>query len=49
MTTTEPPTVVGRMLPELGESTATADQMATKRLAKQIVSMMERNWELPAK
>ena len=42
-------TAVGRVLPELGESTATADQMATKRLAKQIVNMMERNWELPPK
>ena len=42
-------TAVGRALPELGESTATADQMATKRLAKQIVNMMERNWELPPK
>jgi len=42
-------TAVGRVLPELGESTATADQMATKRLAKQIVNMMEANWELPPK
>ena len=42
-------TAVGRVLPELGESTATGDQMATKRLAKQIVNMMERNWELPPK
>jgi len=37
----------GRALPELGESNATAVQMAAKRLAKQIVNMMERNWELP--
>ena len=40
-------TSVGRALPELGESNATAEQMAAKRLAKQIVNMMERNWELP--
>ena len=42
-------TSVGRALPELGESNATAEQMATKRLAKAIVNMMERNWELPPK
>ncbi len=42
-------TAVGRVLDELGESTATGSQMATKRLAKQIVNMMERNWELPQK
>jgi hypothetical protein len=42
-------TAVGRALPELGESNATAEQMAAKRLAKQIVNMMERNWELPPK
>lgn len=34
----------GRMLPELGESNATAAQLATQRLATQIVSMMERPW-----
>ena len=39
----------GRVLVELGESTATGSQMATKRLAKQIVNMMEANWELPPK
>ncbi len=37
----------GRALPELGESNATAEQMAARWLAKQIVNMMERNWELP--
>jgi len=42
-------TAVGRALVELGESNATGEQMATKRLAKQIVNMMERNWELPTK
>ncbi len=42
-------TATGRALPELGESNATAEQMAAKRLAKQIVNMMERNWELPQK
>jgi hypothetical protein len=35
---------VGRMLPEVGESTATALQMAMDRLAIQIVSMMEKPW-----
>ncbi len=42
-------TATGRVLDELGESNATGAQMATKRLAKQIVNMMERNWELPPK
>jgi hypothetical protein len=34
----------GRALPELGESTTTAEQMALNRLAVQIVSMMEKPW-----
>lgn len=37
-------TAVGRVLPELGETTATADQMAVNNLAKQIVNMMESPW-----
>ena len=37
-------TAVGRILPELGESNATADKTATQRLARQIVNMMECNW-----
>jgi hypothetical protein len=43
-----PPEVVvqstGRMIPELGESLATAQQMNIQRLAVQIVSMMEKPW-----
>jgi hypothetical protein len=35
---------VGRLLPELGESTATANQMATNKMAVQIVNMMEAPW-----
>lgn len=34
----------GRMLPEIGETNATASQMAVNRLATQIVSMMEKPW-----
>ena len=34
----------GRELPELGESTATAEQKAINQLATQIVSMMEKPW-----
>jgi hypothetical protein len=34
----------GRMLPELGESSTTAEQRAVNQLATQIVSMMERPW-----
>jgi hypothetical protein len=34
----------GRYLPELGESTVTALQRASKQLAVQIVSLMERPW-----
>jgi hypothetical protein len=37
-------TASGRVLPELGETTATADQMAVNQLAKQIVNMMESPW-----
>ncbi len=37
-------TSTGRALPELGESNATAQQMAVARLARQIVNMMERPW-----
>lgn len=40
-------TAVGRILPELGESNATADKTATRRLAVQIVNMMECNWNMP--
>ena len=35
---------VGRVLPELGESNATANQMLANHLAKQIVHMMESSW-----
>lgn len=35
---------VGRVLPELGESSASAEQRAIKDLATQIVSMMEKPW-----
>lgn len=34
----------GRALAELGESNATANQMAIKKLATQIVNMMEKQW-----
>ena len=34
----------GRFLPELGESTTTALQMACQRMAVQIVSLMEKPW-----
>lgn len=34
----------GRLIPELGETNVTAEQMAVNRLAVQIVSMMERAW-----
>jgi hypothetical protein len=37
-------TAVGRMIPELGESTATGIQMAINQAAVQIVSMMEKPW-----
>ncbi|QEL19053.1 LPS assembly lipoprotein LptE [Limnoglobus roseus] len=35
---------VGRILPELGESNATANQAIANQLAKQIVNMMESPW-----
>jgi Lipopolysaccharide-assembly len=35
---------VGRVVPELGESNATANQSIANQLAKQIVNMMESNW-----
>lgn len=34
----------GRLIPELGESNATAQQIAIKQLARQIVNMMEEPW-----
>jgi hypothetical protein len=34
----------GRLLPELGESSTTAQQRAVEQLATQIVSMMEKPW-----
>lgn len=42
-------TGVGRAIMEVGESNATANQMAVRRLAMQIVNMMEAPWELPPK
>ncbi|MBX9626335.1 MAG: hypothetical protein K2X82_21225 [Gemmataceae bacterium] len=35
---------VGRVIPELGESSTTAEQRAINHLAAQIVSMMEKPW-----
>jgi hypothetical protein len=35
---------VGRVLPELGETNATANQSLANQIAKQIVNMMELNW-----
>lgn len=34
----------GRLLPELGESSTTAEQRAVNQMAVQIVSMMEKSW-----
>jgi hypothetical protein len=34
----------GRVLPELGETTASADQMIQQKIAVQIVSLMEKRW-----
>jgi hypothetical protein len=34
----------GRLIPELGESNATAQQIAIKQLARQIVNLMEEPW-----
>ena len=41
-----PVTVIanGRLIPELGESNATAQQIAIKQLARQIVNLMEEPW-----
>lgn len=38
---------VGRAIMEVGESNATANQMAVRRIAVQIVNMMEQPWVLP--
>lgn len=38
---------VGRAIPELGESITTALKMAIDRMAVQIVSAMEKPWDLP--
>lgn len=35
---------VGRILPELGETNATANQSVANQIAKQIVNMMESSW-----
>ncbi len=35
---------VGRVVPELGETNATANQSIANQLARQIVNMMESNW-----
>ena len=37
----------GRFIPELGESQTTALQMAAKKIAAQVVSLMEKPWGLP--
>ena len=44
-----PITVVfsGRYLPELGESNASAQTRVCDRLAKQVVNMMEKDWQMP--
>ncbi len=39
----------GRVLPELGQSSATAEQSAIQDLAKKIASLMEKPWQLPPK
>jgi len=39
--------VTGRMIPEVGESNVTMAEMANRKMATQIVSMMEENWSLP--
>lgn len=38
--------VSGRMIPEVGESNVTMAEMANRKMAAQIVSMMEENWTL---
>jgi hypothetical protein len=40
-------TMTGRYLPEAGETNASAQQRVCNALAKQIVGMMERDWQLP--
>jgi hypothetical protein len=35
---------IGRAIPEVGESNATAEQKAVKQLARQVVNMMEQPW-----
>jgi hypothetical protein len=40
-------TMSGRFLPEVGESVATAQQRVCNTLARQIVGMMEKDWQLP--
>lgn len=37
----------GRFLPEVGESNASAQQRVCNQLARQIVNMMEKDWQLP--
>jgi hypothetical protein len=37
-------TANGRLIPELGESNASAQQIALKALARQIVNLMEEPW-----
>ncbi|AMV26915.1 hypothetical protein VT84_21115 [Gemmata sp. SH-PL17] len=43
----EPATILatGRLLPELGETNASASKRITEQIAVQIVSMMERKWD----
>ena len=38
---------VGRVMVELGESSATAQKSISEKLARKIVNMMERNWNTP--
>lgn len=40
-------TVSGRMIPEVGESNLSMAQMCNRKMADQVVSMMEENWTLP--
>lgn len=42
-------TLTGRYLLEVGESNASAQQRACNRIAKQIVNMMESDWQRPSK
>jgi hypothetical protein len=39
----------GRLIPELGESTTTGEQKAINNVAVQIVSMMEKPWDVPGR